>query len=77
MHEAVQLAVSIIRTRYHEQLTLEGLASEVFFSPFHFARLFRRNVGMPPGQYLTTVRLFEAKRLLLTTSRTVDRKSVV
>lgn len=71
MHEAVQRAISIIRNRYYDQLTLEELAAEVFFSPFHFSRLFRKNTGLPPGQYLSAVRLFEAKRLLMTTSRTV------
>src|SRR5262249_38384707 len=46
--------------------------SEVFVSPFHFSRIFARTVGMTPGRYLTAVRLFEAKRLLLNTSLTVS-----
>jgi AraC family transcriptional regulator len=71
MHEAVRSAISIIRSRYNEPLTLEGLAAETFFSPFYFSRLFREHTGMPPGQYLTAMRMFEAKRLLMTTSMTV------
>ncbi|GLU48726.1 AraC family transcriptional regulator [Nocardiopsis ansamitocini] len=48
------------------------MASEVFVSPYHFSRIFSRATGVTPGQYLASVRLFEAKRLLLTTSLTVS-----
>ena len=71
MHDAVRDAISIINERYDEPLTLNGLATETFFSPFHFSRLFHKHTGMPPGGYLRAVRLFEAKRLLVTTSLTV------
>lgn len=71
MHDAVREAISIINERYYEPLTLNGLATETFFSPFHFSRLFHKHAGMPPGRYLRVVRLFEAKRLLVTTSLTV------
>ena len=44
----------------------------MFVSPFHFSRMFAKATGVTPGRYLTAVRLFEAKRLLLTTSLTVS-----
>nr|WP_240687230.1 helix-turn-helix transcriptional regulator [Amycolatopsis suaedae] len=61
-----------MHARYFEPLTLTELAAEVYVSPFHFSRIFARAVGVTPGRYLTAVRLFEAKRLLLTTSLTVS-----
>ena len=72
MQEAVKRAIHVMRTRYSEKLSLQDLASEALFSPFHFARMFRVETGIPPGRYLTAVRMFEAKRLLLTTALNVS-----
>jgi AraC family transcriptional regulator len=69
---AVQKAISSMHDRYYAPITLNELAAEVHVSPFHFSRIFARVTGVTPGRYLTAVRLFEAKRLLLTTSLTVS-----
>lgn len=69
---AVLKAISSIRDRYFEPITLADLASEVFVSRFHFSRMFADATGVTPGRFLTAVRLFEAKRLLLTTSLNVS-----
>ncbi|MEV6878450.1 AraC family transcriptional regulator [Amycolatopsis sp. NPDC051128] len=69
---AVLQAISSIRERYFEPITLAELASEVFVSRFHFSRMFADATGVTPGRFLTAVRLFEAKRLLLTTSLNVS-----
>ena len=69
---AVLQVIDAMRTRYFDPITLNELASEVFVSPFHFSRIFAKATGVTPGRYLTAVRLFEAKRLLLTTSLTVS-----
>lgn len=71
MQPAIQQAISSMRERYYEPITLRDLAAEVFVSPFHFSRVFAKATGITPGRYLTAIRLFEAKRLLLTTSLTV------
>ena len=71
MQAAVEHAVSSMRTRYDEPITLHDLAAEVFVSPFHFSRVFSSTVGVSPGRFLTAVRLFEAKRRLLTSDETV------
>lgn len=59
-------AKQLIDTQFAEALPLETLAREAHLSPFHFIRLFRLCYGTTPHQYLTTVRIREAKRLLLT-----------
>ncbi|SEF33345.1 AraC-type DNA-binding protein [Amycolatopsis pretoriensis] len=69
---AVLQAISSIQERYFEPITLAELASEVFVSRFHFSRMFADATGVTPGRFLTAVRLFEAKRLLLTTSLNVS-----
>ncbi|MCR6483535.1 AraC family transcriptional regulator [Amycolatopsis sp. OK19-0408] len=65
-------AIELILERYFEPITLSALSSEVYVSPFHFSRIFAKATGVTPGRFLTAVRLFEAKRLLLTTSLTVS-----
>lgn len=69
---AVLRAIEMILDRYFEPITLSALASKVYVSPFHFSRIFAKATGVSPGRFLTAVRLFEAKRLLLTTSLTVS-----
>jgi AraC-like DNA-binding protein len=72
IHLAVRRAIDAMHQRYHEPITLTELAAEVFVSPFHFSRLFAKVTGVTPGRYLTAVRMFEAKRLLLTSELTVS-----
>jgi AraC-like DNA-binding protein len=71
MEQAVERVVAVMRNRYHERLYLPELAAAEYFSSFHFTRIFRRETGVAPSQYLTAVRLFEAKQLLLSTSLSV------
>jgi AraC family transcriptional regulator len=71
VEQAVEHVVAVMRNQYCERLSVPDLAAETFFSPFHFSRIFRRETGVTPCQYLTAVRLFEAKRMLLTTSLNV------
>lgn len=45
---------------FRERLTLEALARAVFSSPFHLARVFRRETGISLHVYLTRLRLRQA-----------------
>ncbi len=72
MRTAVKQAILSMRKRYYEPITLQEIAAEVFVSPFHLSRIFARDTGVTPGRYLTSIRLFEAKRMLLNTSLTVS-----
>src|SRR6185437_6843867 len=68
---AVQRVVSLIHRRYTEPLTLQDLAAEACYSTFHFTRVFHKEAGLPPGQFLTAVRLYHAKRLLAGTDMSI------
>jgi AraC family transcriptional regulator of arabinose operon len=50
--------------RYHEPLTVAGLAQGVHLSPSRLAHLFTENVGVSPIQALLQLRLRHAARLL-------------
>lgn len=45
-------------------ISLDTIADEAFFSKFHFIRLFKSIYSRTPHQYLTTVRIEKAKKLL-------------
>jgi len=68
---AVERAIEAIRDRFATPLTLDELARVGALSPYHFNRVFRLFTGVPPGRFLTAVRMEEAKRLLLTTPKRV------
>ncbi|MGB8348763.1 MAG: AraC family transcriptional regulator [Ktedonobacteraceae bacterium] len=68
---AVERAVHVMHSHLHEALTLEDLAAVAYLSPFHFHRVFRRLIGIPPGEFLSALRFQAARRLLLTTPLSV------
>lgn len=71
MNTAIERAISCIWERYGEPLTLGDIARSAVLSRFHFSRVFKEATGVPPGQFLSAVRIYQAKRMLLTTSASV------
>ncbi len=69
--QAVERVIQTMHDHLDELLTLEDLASVVYLSPFHFNRIFRRLIGIPPGEFLSALRFQAARRLLLTTQLSV------
>src|SRR5690242_2696250 len=51
---------------------VRDLAALVHLSPSRFAHLFRQSTGVPPGQYLQTLRMTRAGQLLARTSLPVN-----
>jgi AraC family transcriptional regulator len=68
---AIESAIQVMHTHLHELLTLEDLASVACLSPYHFNRVFRRLIGIPPGEFLSALRFQAARHLLLTTPLSV------
>ncbi len=69
--QAVERVIQVMHSHLHELLTLEDLASVAYLSPFHFNRVFRRLIGIPPGEFLSALRFQTARCLLLTTPLSV------
>jgi AraC family transcriptional regulator len=61
----VELAVDYMETNLSEPLTLADVAKASGLSASHFARRFKSATGAPPHQYLMSMRVERAKRLLL------------
>lgn len=64
----VESAQTYIQIHLSDQLRVSDLAREFGLSTSHFSRLFRETVGMPPYEYVQTMRLGRAKELLMTTT---------
>jgi AraC-like DNA-binding protein len=54
-----------IDENFAEDIDLECIADQAFFSKFHFIRLFRKIYGKTPHAYLSLVRIEHAKQLLM------------
>jgi AraC-like DNA-binding protein len=68
---AVEQVVGWMHQNLDAEVSMERLAERAGVSPFHFLRTFRRFTGVTPALFLSALRLEEAKRLLLTTERSV------
>jgi AraC family transcriptional regulator len=61
---AQRRCVDFMHGRISEDISLEELAAEAQLSQFHFARMFKQSVGVPPRVYLTRIRMEKACELL-------------
>ena len=68
--DPVALACAHIEAHYDERLTVDDLARVAAVSPSHLIRLFRRQVGTTPHDYLMRHRITRAKELLAETTLT-------
>ena len=72
MHMAcVERVIQTMHRYLAESLSLEDMADVACLSPYYFNRVFHQRIGIPPGEFLATLRLNAAKRLLLTTDLSV------
>lgn len=68
---AIIQAIFYIEQNVSNKITLDELCEFVGYSVFHFSRLFKKEVGIPPYEYIIKFRLDLAKHLLITTTDTV------
>ncbi|HKS69612.1 MAG TPA: helix-turn-helix transcriptional regulator [Ktedonobacterales bacterium] len=72
VHEqTIERVIGAMHEHMSAPLALEEMAEIACLSPFHFNRMFRSLIGIPPGEFLSALRMDAAKRLLLTTSLSV------
>ena len=67
----IRSVTDYIRANLAADLAISELAAQAGLSSFHFARVFRRETGETPHQFVTRLRLEEAARLLRATDQTV------
>jgi AraC-like DNA-binding protein len=67
----VHRARDFVHANLAHELTLHDLARAAAMAPHHFHRCFRELVGVPPGRYVTELRLRRAELLLRETRHSV------
>lgn len=67
IHSFINEVVQYIDNNYAENLTLEALAGKFHINSCYLSQLFKKETGRTFLEYLTYIRLTEAKRLLLNT----------
>ncbi|MDY3767924.1 MAG: helix-turn-helix domain-containing protein [Lachnospiraceae bacterium] len=60
----IQTAKGYIESNFEKHLTLESVASQVYVSASYLSTLFKKETGVNFSEYLTNVRMENAKRLL-------------
>lgn len=68
----IRVIEDYIRAHCAEPLDLASLAERACLSPVYFHRIFTACTGVTPAQYVTAVRMDEAKRLLISTDRPIS-----
>jgi|SRR5476651_885071 len=66
LYRRVVQAKLYMDNHYHEAIDLHAISDQAYFSRYHFIRLFSKIYGKTPHQYLTGVRIDQAKLLLQT-----------
>ncbi|WP_139994079.1 AraC family transcriptional regulator [Paenibacillus paridis] len=71
VRERIQLTKAYIEAHFQQDLTREALAAMAGMSVAHYARLFKRDVGQGPMEYLNEIRIAHAGDILLGAERTI------
>ena len=65
-------AVAAIRQNYMALYGVEELSEQLGVTKSHLVRVFKQEIGVPPGKYLTSVRIEAVKVLLLSDEYNLD-----
>lgn len=63
LYKRIVQAKLFIDKNFAESIDIDNISDEAYFSKFHFIRLFKQIYGKTPYQYLTAVRIDNAKLL--------------
>lgn len=74
-NEIVRRTVGVIRSNYFEKLTIQWLADQVRVDRTYLYRLFKKEVGICPKEYLTQYRIRMATVMLSTTNQSIKEIS--
>jgi len=74
---AVRRARAFLHEALAEKITLDDIAERAALDKFHLVRAFRAEVGLPPYEYLTYLRVWRARELLRCGRRVADAAAEV
>lgn len=74
--DTIHKAIEYINKNFSENISLESVAEHIHLNPQYFSRYFKNNTGLNFIEYLSKLRIKEAKKLLVTTDKTIRRISL-
>jgi AraC-like DNA-binding protein len=69
----MQPILDLIKEQYHNNLTTQGMADKMYMSVCHFCRLFKKLTGYSFHDYLRSLRIVEAIKLLLSSNDCIKK----
>lgn len=73
----LQELIQYMHGHYREPLTMDQLSQQAGFSKYHLSREFKKLTGMPPNEYLISLRIEQAKRMLASTDLPVYKIGIL
>lgn len=70
-HEKIFDIIQFLKSDYSSPITLELLSTRFFISPYYLTRIFKKATGFTVFEYLQSVRIIEAQRLLKETDKKI------
>lgn len=67
IHKKISEIIAFINKNYIEDLTLDFLSKRFFISTYYLSRTFKKITGLSLTEYINTIRIKEAEKLLLST----------
>ncbi|UWP61223.1 AraC family transcriptional regulator [Ruminococcus gauvreauii] len=67
----IQKTLQYIHTHISDQLTLKELSGIAHLSTYYYSRLFKKETGLSPVNYILNLRISQAKILLVTTDKSI------
>ncbi len=64
LYQRIVKAKLFIDNNFSQQINLDNISDQAYFSKFHFIRLFKSIYGKTPNNYLVQIRMDNAKKLL-------------
>ncbi|AST90971.1 helix-turn-helix domain-containing protein [Sutcliffiella cohnii] len=64
-------AIEYMKEHLDKEITSEGIALHVGYSPYHFSRVFKEVTGIPPRHYLSALRIEAGKQRLVNSSDSI------
>lgn len=68
IHEAIKY----INKNFNKNISLESVAEHIHLNPQYFSRYFKNNIGLNFTEYISKIRIKEAKKLLSSTDKPIS-----
>jgi len=60
----VNIAVEYMRAFYNANIKIEDICKQIYLSPYYFIRMFKKQMGISPHEFLLSIRVNKAEEIL-------------